>query len=239
MTGLRTDRSPPQRRVHAQAQHPQTDQAYRGPAHRRRQGCDLLGPRSRPASASASTRPGASSTSSSPGAGRPEAGDARALSAPRRWMHAGARRPKSSTASSGARTRSPRPRPPSPISRRAGSSTPCRGPVQAEHGTRLPAGAAEPHPARPRGKEASGRHPRGRRGAASRAARHALRGQQRDLGPVPDVQAGRDLGDGAARPQSVPACQLLQGEGPRALPDAGGVPAAAERRCGSWRPGAR
>ena len=69
---------------------------------------------------------------------------------------------------------------------------------------------------------ASGR----RHGASPQAARHPLCGQPGNVGPVQDVHPRRELGDDSDRTQPVPACPLLPRAIPRALSDAGGVPAA-------------
>ena len=221
MTGIRGPG-----RGDAEAQHTQTDQADCGTAEGRRQGRDLLG--SRPGRlrragphdrAQALHRP-------VPGAGRPEAGDPGTdrhpdgRRAPARGGHR--HRPDQArrgpeAARAGARAHRRRPR-------GALSQESCRGAVQAEHGQELPHG--HPAPCSPRlGNEGpEGCRARGRYGAAPQAARYARGGKPSDVGAFQNVHPGRELGDGAARPQAGPACPAIPREVPRAIPDAGGIP---------------
>ena len=96
---------------------------------------------------------------------------------------------------------------------------PCRGPVQADNNQELPIGPPASHPRGfwrdgPEGRGAGRRH-----GASPQAARHPLHGKPGHLDPVQDIRPGRELEDGAARPQPVPACPLLPREIPRLPPD--------------------
>ena len=121
----------------------------------------------------------------------------------------------------------PEPAPEPTVARSGGtlSEEPCRRALQAEDGEELPEVHRAPHPAGAGQQGAEGCRAGGCRQAPPPDARHAGRGQPGDLGALEDVLAGRELGDGPARMQSVPACPPLPRDAPRALPDARRVPA--------------
>ena len=95
----------------------------------------------------------------------------------------------------------------------------CRSPAQAEDAGARPRRAPQPHPARIRQDARRGGRAEPRHRAPTESERPSGDSEQGRQGPVAHVQAGRRLGPGAGRFQSLPVGRAIPRASPRTLPD--------------------